>query len=1091
MRQVSVLAAILTLSAAPASAQDTAPSAPVDPTAALNLQLPVEPAPPAVTVLDDFSDLTPWAADASTDVSSAISAVTGPDGSPAMRLSYDFNGKSGYAFAARPLPLSVPENYEIRFRVRGEGLPNTFEVKFTDASGENVHWRQVTRYDFPDGWTEFVIKKRQVIWAWGPNPDRTFRGAERIEFVVTAGEGGKGWIEVDDLTLRELQPEPAVPPRPLTTASSEAEMNLGALAVDGDAATAWRTTGVGEQSLTLDLGYEREFGGLTLKWVEGLSAGRYRVSASSDGTAWRELAEVTEGDGGTDWLRTPEASARYLRLDLSAPPSRQAGTAGQMGAGQRNDAAQSAYGLAEVKIEPLAFGETETKFLMAVAGQSRRGLYPRGFRGEQPYWTLVGVDGGGESGLISEDGAIELRRGGPSIEPFVLDNGRLVTWADVATNQALVEDDLPIPTVTWTHEGWALKVTAMAEGEPSNARLYGRYDLTNTSRGPKTLTLALAGRPMQVNGPVQFLAVPGGASPLTRIDGDRRELRLGDRTTVRFASDADRMVGAAFEAGADPQALIASGRAGADGGLSVRDPAGLAAAAALYEVTLQPGETRTFGFVTPLAGEHADALTTDFAAVQQRVESEWRRKLDRFDLIVPPQGQRIEDTMKTSLAHMLMSRQGPILQPGTRSYNRSWIRDGAMMAEGLNRLGHADLSAQYLRWYAPYVFANGKVPCCVDQRGADPVPENDSHGEFVFLAAETYRYTKDEALLRSVWPQVQGAISYMDELRASTRTSENRSRENRHLFGLLPPTISHEGYSDKAAWSYWDDFWGLLGYKDAVFIAETLGDRAAATRIGTARDQFSRELRASISGTAVRHRIDWIAGAADRGDFDATSTTIGLSPGGEQANLPQGLLKRTFEKYWENFVARQTNATGWKDYTPYELRNVGALMRLGRRDRAMQALDYFFADRRPAAWNGWAEVVGRDLREPRFIGDMPHAWISSDYIRSALDLFVYERDSDHALVLADGIPHDWLDTATGVGVRDVRTPYGRLSYLMVRNDGVIVVDISQGVAAPGGYVVRWPQGLALPTRTRIDGRNAKWDLGELKIPAGARRVEIR
>ena len=34
--------------------------------------------------------------------------------------------------------------------------------------------------------------------------------------------------------------------------------------------------------------------------------------------------------------------------------------AGQMGAGQRGDAAQSAYGLAEVKIEPLAFGESET-----------------------------------------------------------------------------------------------------------------------------------------------------------------------------------------------------------------------------------------------------------------------------------------------------------------------------------------------------------------------------------------------------------------------------------------------------------------------------------------------------------------------------------------------------------------------------------------------------------------------------------------------------------------------------------------------------------------------------------------------------------
>ncbi|MDP2116805.1 MAG: carbohydrate-binding protein, partial [Brevundimonas sp.] len=341
-----------------------------------------------------------------------------------------------------------------------------------------------------------------------------------------------------------------------------------------------------------------------------------------------------------------------------------------------------------------------------------------------------------------------------------------------------------------------------------------------------------------------------------------------------------------------------------------------------------------------------------------RVAAGWREKLDRFDLTLPPEAQRIEDVMRASLAHMLMSRQGPILQPGTRSYNRSWIRDGAMMAEGLNRLGHADLSADYLRWYAPYVFDNGKVPCCVDARGADPVPENDSHGEFVFLAAETYRYTRDAALLREVWPQVQGAIRYMDELRATTRTADYRTAETRHLFGLLPPTISHEGYSDKIAYSYWDDFWGLLGYRDAAFIADVLGETDAAARIRAAEAEFKADVMASIEGTARHHGIDWIAGAADRGDFDATSTTIALSPGGLIDDLPRDLLTGTFDKWWENFTSRLENRQAWVDYTPYELRNVGALVRLGRREAALRALNFYFADMRPAAWNGWAEVVG-------------------------------------------------------------------------------------------------------------------------------------
>ncbi|MBU4137970.1 MAG: discoidin domain-containing protein, partial [Alphaproteobacteria bacterium] len=643
-------------------------------------------------VLDPFETLTPWAADASTDVSSAISGVDGHDGR-AMRLTYDFNGRSGYAFAARSIDLDVPDNYEISFWLRGEMQPNTLEIKFVDASGDNVHWRQIRGFQATPEWTRYTIKKRQITRAWGPNPDHTFRGAERMEFVVTAGEGGAGWIEVDQLELRELPPEPSVPPRPLASATSEDGLNVAARAVDDDPATAWRTA-TDEQRLTLDLGYEREFGGVTLRWAEHAAALAYRLRASSDGETWRDLAEVEGGDGGIDWLRTPEASARWLRLDLDAlqpaiDAQRPAGT----------------YGLSSLEIEPLSFGESPTSFMRAVARESRRGLYPRGFAGEQPYWTLVGVDGGGESGLIGEDGAIELRRGGPSIEPFVIDNGRVTTWADVNISQGLQDGDLPIPTVSWSSDDWTLAITAFAEGAPEQAQLYGQYVLTNTSNRPRTLTLALMARPFQVNGPSQFLAIPGGVGPIEQIDWNGSTLVLNDAMRISSLTAPDGLAMAGFDAGADPQSLLAA----AD---RRRDPAerqvesdrsALMSGALLYDVTLQPGESRTFGLVARLAGPTPDlAPVADVAATldaaRARVAAEWREKLDRFDLTLPPQAQRIEDVMRSSLAQMLMSRQGPILQPGTRSYNRSWIRDGAMMAEGLNRLGHAPLSADYLRW---------------------------------------------------------------------------------------------------------------------------------------------------------------------------------------------------------------------------------------------------------------------------------------------------------------------------------------------------------------------------------------------------------
>ncbi|MDP1777883.1 MAG: discoidin domain-containing protein, partial [Brevundimonas sp.] len=357
--------------------------------------------------------------------------------------------------------------------------------------------------------------------------------------MVTAGEGGAGWIEVDQLELRELPPVPSVPPWPVASATSEDGLNVAARAVDDDPATAWRSAGLGEQNLTLDLGYEREFGGVTLRWAERAAASAYRLRASSDGETWRDLAVVDDGDGGVDWLRTPEASARWLRLDLRTPQA-------AVGA----DRPAGAYALNTLEIEPLSFGETPTTFMRAVADESRRGLYPRGFVGEQPYWTLVGVDGGGESGLIGEDGAIELRRGGPSIEPFVLDNGRLVTWADVEISQSLQDGDLPIPTVTWSFDDWTLAVTAFAEGTPELAQLYGQYVLTNTSNRPRTLTLALMARPFQVNGPSQFLAIPGGVGPIEQIDWNGATLVLNDAIRISGLAAPDAVALATFAGGA-------------------------------------------------------------------------------------------------------------------------------------------------------------------------------------------------------------------------------------------------------------------------------------------------------------------------------------------------------------------------------------------------------------------------------------------------------------------------------------------------------------------------------------------------------------
>jgi hypothetical protein len=1036
--------------------------------AAWSAPLAAQPGAPA-RVLDRFDEPAMWQPAVSDGVRASVHPAAGPAG-PALRLDFDLGRTAGYAAARRALPVDLPANYEISFYLRADAPVNEFQVKLVDASGENVWWFHRRDFEFPREWRLVKIKKRQIEFAWGPTTDRTLRHVAMVEFVVNAGRGGGGGsLYVSDLALRELPAEGGVLPVPSARASSSLPGAGAERALDGDAATAWTSDPAAgkTQSLTIDLGLAREFGGLVLRWRPGAFASRYDVQFSDDSEHWQTVQSVTDGSGGPDPLRLPDAETRFVRLALVDGP------------GDR-------YSLAEVEVRDLAFGATPNAFVTALAREAPRGTYPRGLSGEQPYWTLVGIDGGEETGLLSEDGALEVARGGFSIEPFVVADARVATWADVQVQPFLIDGYLPMPGIRWRDPRWELRVTTFATGERARAQLVARYDLTNRAARPLTLTLALAVRPFQVNPPAQFLNIVGGVSAIRDIAWDGTALAV-DGTPRVFPLRPPNRVGAfSFRAGPVPRILAGDW----SGTHSVHDDTGFASAVLAYRLTLAPHASQRIGIVVPLSGPAAtptvdptpDGRTQSawLEREERSVAAAWKQKLNRVRFLAPREAQPLLDTLRTALAHLLITRDGPILRPGTRSYARSWIRDGAMISESLLRLDHAQVAADYLRWYAPYQFQNGKIPCCVDRRGADPVPENDSSGEFLFLAAEIYRYTHDLALLEAMWPHVEAGARYLETLRQSERGEAELATNKRAFYGMLPASISHEGYAAKPMHSYWDDFWAAKGYDAAHAIAFALGREEAASRFSTEREEFGRDLAASLAAAAAAHGIDYLPGSAELGDFDPTSTSIAFAPRGDTQDLPTALVHPTYERYWREFSDRRDGRAAWDDYTPYELRNVATFVRLGWRDRAQKLLDFFLAGRRPAAWNQWAEVVGRDARQPRFVGDMPHAWVESDFIRSMLDLFAYEREADRALVLGAGIPVAWLD-GRGIAVEGLRTPYGPLSYSLRRQGSRTLLHLSSGARVPpGGFVFVWSEA-QVPRSTRVNGKLASWQNRELVI----------
>ncbi len=951
----------------------------------------------------------------------------------ALRLDFDFQGGAGYAVAHRPLALNLPANWEITFRLRADApvnpLVNNLEFKLIDPTGENVWWVNRRNFNFPRDWQTIRIKRRQLEFAWGPIAGGEMKTAAALELAITAGTGGKGTVWIDDLTFTELPPDHPYSRTPAEISGAD-----------------W--TG-------LDFLESREYGGLVIDWEPGAEASRYTVEISDDGENWTAVRTVENGNGGRDYLYLPETESRYLRLRGVAPQK------------------------AQIGVKPLDWAPTVNDLFKVIAKDAPRGSYPRAFFGEQPYWTVVGVDGDAEEGLLGEDGALEVGQGAFSIEPFLWIDGQLVSWADVETTQSLAEGYLPIPTVTWTRGDLSLDVTAFA----SPSGLWARYLVRNRGRDAKRLRLFLALRPFQVNPPAQFLNHPGGVSSIREIAWDGKIVTVNGQRTVIPATAPTAFGASPFDGGEISESLR---RGTLPGAARILDAFGYASGAFVWDLEVPGGGERMVDVRVPFdrphppapspegegetskpttseplsfrrgvgvrspgqdSPDHPETFNTALAAATR----DWHQSLDRVEIHLPPAGDPLVKTFKTVLAHILINRDGPAIQPGSRSYARTWIRDGSLTSAALLRAGHPEPVRQLIEWFAPFQFANGKVPCCVDSRGADPVPENDSHGEFLFLVAEYWRYTGDRATVEKVWPHVEKAVAYIDELRQMRRTDEYRQPDKLKYFGLLPESISHEGYSAKPVHSYWDDFFALTGLNDATDLARGLGKTAEADRWAAIRDEFRTDLHASIERVIAETGIDYIPASADLADRDPTSTTTAITPGGEIGSLPRPALERTFELYWQDVEKRK--AGDWTVYTPYELRSVGTFIRLGWTERAHELLDLFMDDRRPPGWNQWPEVVFKDQRAPSFLGDLPHTWVGSDFMRSFLDLLAYERESDHALVLAAGVPAVWIAAPGGVAVRRLPTPWGLLEYSLTAEENGVRLRVGAGITVPPGGIV--------------------------------------
>jgi hypothetical protein len=1014
----------------------------------LNSQIDAQP-----LVIDKFDNLAEWKEIASDGAKIKLDIQKGLNRNY-LRIDYDFIG-SGYCGIEKLFPFNLPHNYKFKFSLKGNSPKNNLEFKLVDKSGDNVWWRNQRNFDFPTDWEIITIKKRDIEFAWGPIGGGEVKNFEKIQIIIAAAEGGKGTIFLDDLTFEEI-PLPKDPDaKPIVYSSSPADKNLNTI-LDNNMSTVWRSkTKSNRQYLLIDFQYAKEIGGFVLHWDELDFASDFDISISNDRTKWEKVFTAAKNNLNRNFIYLKNVDARYVKFNLISS-SRKKG-----------------YIIKEIEVKDSQFSQSLNNFFTQVAHYYKAGSFPKYFYDKQSYWTVVGVSEDLKEGLINEQGTIEIDKSSFSIEPFIQLDSKLLTWDDVQLKQSLENKYLPLPSVTWIHPSLNLEIKTIAFGKPNSSALLVRYRLSNTSKKMMSGKLLIAIRPYQVNPKWQFLNNEGGVSRIKEISYDGELVNINREKRIIPLIQPNEFGATKFANGEIIDYLLKNSLPLEK---YVKDDFGFASAGLSYNFKLEAGETKDFIFLIPFYqienDLYSDAKTNPSKYFNEILSDDinfWEEKLDKINIKLPPSGEKILNTLKSNLAYILINKDGPAIQPGSRSYERSWIRDGALTSSALLRLGLKDEVRNYLDWFSKYQFPSGKIPCVVDRRGADPTPENDSHGEYIYAILQYFKFSHDTLFLKDKLQNVIGAVNYIEFLTNQRKTEQYKKKDSIVFYGLVPESISHEGYSAKPMHSYWDDFFTLRGLRDAVEIARIIGDTDFEKRCKNIRDEFETNLYNSLKLAIANHNIDYIPGCAELGDFDATSTTISLFPGNEQNNLPQKELLNTFDKYYDHFNQRLDPKSDWINYTPYELRTVGSFILLGKREISHKQLDFFFKDQHPNEWNHWAEVVWKSKDEPKFIGDMPHTWVGSDYINAVRMMFVYENYFDTTLILAAGLNDDWIDSDEGIVVNKMPTYYGDISYSVKKFHNGYKVDISGDIQVPMDKIIFKNFKKSTPSKVLVDG----------------------
>lgn len=796
--------------------------------------------------------------------------------------------------------------------------------------------------------------------------------------------------------------------------------------------------------------YLLELSGLELTWNKSNDIDLYEVWFENSGSVWEKLDIFCFKNKAKDLVLFRKLSLKKLRVVFDHEPER------------------------EVQSVILKHENEEIDLLRIyrlLAQYEELGIFPKWLKNEQLYWTITGNPDSEEELLVGEDGSLELFQKGPLMIPYFKLGSQLITAQKVEIKQSLLDHYLPIPQVQWTHPLFTLdQIVYMTKTDDLE---YGvcRYTLHNTGNQKLSGQFLISLWPVQMNPAWQY----GGLSQISSVEVQNKEdISILDINHNLWIANPTGM----FKKGVstnDPRKIQDFFVKHFDNDFLIVEDQEKQNIFSLFklDVNLEPNDTQTIDFIIFKDPRLLQIDLKKEIVKKERIQKEWHQRLDKV-LIYGLEPMCIQ-LLKSNLAYILINKDRAAFQPGSRNYSRSWIRDGAMTGAALLRFGFEKEVREYIEWFSEQIGSDGWVPFIIEKDGSIPGwcadwKEYDSFGEYVYLIMEYYRFTKDLDLLKKCFPKIVQVLKYQTQLRHITMQENYLSSDPAHerYQGILPASHSHEGYFPERH-SYWDDYWGLKGLEDGIEASQLCNSMENQSWMKKEYQEFQTALRRSIEMTMQVKKVSYVPGCADLGDEDASSVSIGIYPTEQSQYFPKEWYLHTFQLYYQKTVLPRLQNGLKNSYTPYEIRNIHSFIELGMKSEAWKALKYFMNDCRPLNWNHLAEVVHPELRQPQYIGDMPHTWVGTELILCIRNILLEEKEGQ--IFLTRGI--DWSVVKIGeqITVHDMPTYFGKVSFEIKKlSDHQFDTKIWGDAKPPKGFVVVLDQ-KSMPVETDLPYQN--------------------